>query len=173
MPSPCEKRAAVPSVDVIVESGLWDEQPDADRIIRDAIVMAAQETCAKSGEVAVMLIGDGAMSALNGQWRGMSKPTNVLSFPAAEMPGGETGSHIGDIAIAYETLASEAASEEKPFAHHLAHLAVHGYLHLLGYDHEDMAQAEAMENLERVILAKLGIPDPYMPREAETLRTHA
>ncbi len=72
---------------------------------------------------------------------------------------------LGDIAIAYETTTREAAEEDKPFDHHLAHLAVHGFLHLLGYDHESEADTETMEQLERVILARLGVPDPYLTHE--------
>jgi probable rRNA maturation factor len=72
---------------------------------------------------------------------------------------------LGDIAIAYETLRREADAEQKPFDHHLSHLAVHGFLHLIGYDHENEADAEAMEFLETEILAQLGIPDPYADRE--------
>jgi probable rRNA maturation factor len=68
---------------------------------------------------------------------------------------------FGDIAISYETAIREAQAEARPFAHHLAHLAVHGFLHLLGYDHQSDAAAEEMEDLERKILARLGIPDPY------------
>ena len=72
---------------------------------------------------------------------------------------------LGDIAIAYETMRREADEEQKPFDHHLSHLAVHGFLHLIGYDHENDADAEAMEALETEILAQLGIPAPYAGRE--------
>jgi probable rRNA maturation factor len=86
----------------------------------------------------------------------------VLSFPAAKKPArGREPRMLGDIAIAYETTRREAESENKPFAHHLSHLAVHGFLHLVGYDHENDADAETMESLERSILAGLGVPDPY------------
>jgi probable rRNA maturation factor len=74
-------------------------------------------------------------------------------------------SSLGDIAIAYETTAREAETEEKPFDHHLAHLAVHGFLHLLGYDHDSDDAATTMEDLERSILARLGVPDPYLVHE--------
>jgi probable rRNA maturation factor len=84
----------------------------------------------------------------------------VLSFPAARAGG----ALLGDIAIAYETLAREATAESKPFLHHLAHLTVHGFLHLLGYDHQTDSQAEAMEGLERAALARLEIADPYVSR---------
>jgi probable rRNA maturation factor len=77
---------------------------------------------------------------------------------------------LGDIAIAYQTTRSEADDEQKPFDHHLSHLAVHGFLHLIGYDHEKDDEAEAMESLETEILAQLGIPDPYMDRDPYTDR---
>jgi probable rRNA maturation factor len=75
--------------------------------------------------------------------------------------------YIGDIAISYETAVAEATAEGKPFAHHVKHLAVHGFLHVLGYDHESDEDADAMERLERTILARLGVPDPYLARDAE------
>ena len=106
---------------------------------------------------------------LNSNWRGIDKPTNVLSFPALQPTGSATPDDaprmLGDIAIAYETTRKEADDEQKPFDHHLSHLAVHGFLHLIGYDHENDDDAEAMEGLEREILAQLGIPDPYADRE--------
>jgi len=97
---------------------------------------------------------------LNRRWRGVDKPTNVLSFPAAAAPS-TAPRYLGDIAISYETTIREAQAQARPFAHHLAHLAVHGFLHLLGYDHQSDAAAEEMEDLERKILARLGMPDPY------------
>jgi probable rRNA maturation factor len=119
-------------------------------------------------ELAIMLTDDAGIRTLNSNWRGIDKPTNVLSFPALQ-PSGPRGPDdaprmLGDIAIAYETTRSEADEEQKPFDHHLSHLAVHGFLHLIGYDHEKDDDAEAMEALEREILSQLGIPDPYAER---------
>ena len=101
---------------------------------------------------------------LNREWRGKNTPTNVLSFPAPR-PGKNRSAppYIGDIVIAYQTVAREAVAEGKPFNHHLAHLAVHGFLHLLGYDHENDRDAQTMERLERKILKRLAVPDPYAP----------
>ena len=112
-----------------------------------------------------MLTDDSAIRALNRDWRGKDEPTNVLSFPAAA-PGkaGRARRMLGDIVIAYETVAREARAEGKPFDHHLAHLAVHGFLHLLGYDHETDARSRAMERLETRDPARLGVPDPYRAR---------
>ena len=112
-----------------------------------------------------MLTDDSAIRALNRDWRGHDKPTNVLSFPAKQPRSRRTGAAVpaslGDIVIAYETTAREASAEGKPLKHHLAHLAVHGFLHLLGYDHENDRDAKQMEPLETEILAGLGMPDPY------------
>jgi len=106
-----------------------------------------------------VLTDDAAMRSLNRAWRGVNAATNVLSFPIRPI-GGETAL-IGDIVLAYETVEAEARKEGKPLAHHLAHLAVHGFLHLLGYDHERAREAAKMEGLEREILRRLAIPDPY------------
>ena len=122
---------------------------------------AARACAATPGDVAVVLTADAAIQALNKRWRGQDKPTNVLSFPAQAMPGSDEPAHLGDIVIAFETLAAEADRDGKQFAHHLAHLSVHGYLHLLGHDHDKDREAEAMEQLETDILARIGVPDPY------------
>jgi len=118
------------------------------------------------GELAIVLTDDSAIRALNRDWRGKDEPTNVLSFPAQE-PGADRRAPrmLGDIVIAYETAAREAEVEGKPLVHHLAHLAVHGFLHLVGYDHEASEEADAMEGLEVAILARLGVPDPYPMRD--------
>ena len=149
------------TIDVIVESTPWDASAEA--TVRRALEEAASAIGAnlRNHALAVLLTDDAALRALNAQWRGIDKPTNVLSFPAAKMRGDASPKSLGDIAIAYETAAHEAADEDKPFAHHLSHLAVHGFLHLMGYDHEKDSDAETMEQLERIILARLGVPDPY------------
>jgi probable rRNA maturation factor len=147
-------------VDIVAESDLWTACPDADATVRRAIDAAAR-AAGKSGTIAVMLTDDASIQVLNAQWRGIDKPTNVLSFPAGSVPGHPGEVHLGDIAIAYETVAAESAAENKAFADHLAHLAVHGYLHLVGFDHETDDEATHMENLERRILSGLGIADPY------------
>jgi probable rRNA maturation factor len=157
MPSAARRTRSAPAIDVLVESPLWEDQPDAAAVIRRAIGAAAETTdAAADRDLAVMLCDDAAMRDLNGRWRGRPEPTNVLSFPAAAGTG-----TLGDIAIAYETMAREAKAEGKPFGDHLAHLAVHGFLHLLGYDHQSEAEATAMERLETAILARLGVADPY------------
>ena len=152
-------------IDVVIECDRWP--PDAEATVRRAVGQAAKTV--KHGSagraLAVLLTDDAAIRRLNATWRGIDKPTNVLSFPAPQMSAAPAP--LGDIAIAYETTAREAETEGKPLAHHLAHLSVHGFLHLLGYDHGSDAQADAMEDLERKVLAALGVPDPYLTsREA-------
>jgi probable rRNA maturation factor len=161
----------LPITEVLVVAECWQTEPDAEAVIQRAIAAAAQMTDAGDGEaeLAVMLTDDAGIRTLNLNWRGIDKPTNVLSFPALP-PTGAGGPDnaprmLGDIAIAYETTRREADDEQKPFDHHLSHLAVHGFLHLMGYDHEKDDDAEAMETLEQEILAQLGIPDPYADRE--------
>jgi probable rRNA maturation factor len=153
--------------DVLVVAECWQAESDAEAVIHRALAAAAEIADADHGEaeLAVMLTDDEGIRTLNNNWRGIDKPTNVLSFPALQ-PAGPRGPDdaprmLGDIAIAYQTTRKEADDEQKPFEHHLSHLAVHGYLHLIGYDHENDADAEAMEGLETEILAQLGIPDPY------------
>ncbi len=105
----------------------------------------------------ILLTDDATVRDLNARFRAKDSPTNVLSFPAPPNPEG----HLGDIALAYETCAAEALTQHKPLAHHLQHLVAHGVLHLIGYDHQTDAEADAMEALERRVLAGLGVPDPY------------
>ena len=160
-----------PTTEVLVVADCWRSEPEADAVIQRAIAAAADavDDDVAEAEIAVMLTDDSGIRTLNSNWRGIDKPTNVLSFPAlqperAPKPG-DAPRMLGDIAIAYETMRREADEEQKPFDHHLSHLAVHGFLHLIGYDHENDADAEAMELLETEILAQLGIPDPYAGRD--------
>src|SRR3984893_2878165 len=162
---------ALPISEVLVVADCWQAEPDAETVIHRAIATAAEMVDAdvEDAELAIMLTDDAGIRTLNSNWRGIDKPTNVLSFPALQ-PSGPRGPDdaprmLGHIAIAYETTRSEADEEQRPFDHHLSHLAVHGFLHLIGSDHEKDDDAEDMEKLEREILAQLGIPDPYSDRE--------
>jgi probable rRNA maturation factor len=146
-------------IDVVVESELWNRKKGVKSAARRAIAKAADVLSTPSFELAIVLTDDSTIRTLNRDWRGVDAPTNVLSFPAGRA-GGATP-FVGDIVLAYETIAAEAHAERKPFAHHIAHLAVHGFLHLLGYDHVRKKDAEEMEQLERDILRRLRIPDPY------------
>jgi probable rRNA maturation factor len=162
-------------VDVVIDSPKWRALPEAGDIVRRAIKVAAATAVAvapapaaatkrdRGGEVAVLLCDDATIAALNKQWRGQEGPTNVLSFPAVAPPvRGLQTMPLGDIAIAYETVGREAETQRKRLADHLAHLAIHGFLHLLGYDHLESEEAERMERLERDLLARIGIADPYV-----------
>jgi probable rRNA maturation factor len=161
---------APPETEVLIVAGCWSGEADAAAVVHRAIETAASMVDADTAgaELAVMLTDDAGIRTLNRNWRGQDKPTNVLSFPALQPTGARSDDvprMLGDIAIAFETTRREADDEEKPFNHHLSHLAIHGFLHLVGYDHENDVDAEAMENLEREILAALGIPDPYADQD--------
>ena len=149
------------AVEVVIDSESWAKAPQAEQVVCNAVQTAARYASGL-GSLAVLLTDDASIRALNARFRKIDKATNVLSFPSDPA---QTG-HIGDIAIAYETVAREAAGEQKAFLDQLAHLAVHGYLHLAGFDHETEEEAQGMEDLERSILASLGIADPYAERDA-------
>jgi probable rRNA maturation factor len=160
-------------VDVSVNAENWQAEPQSEAVVERAIAAAAviTEAVREPCEVAVLLTSDAEIQAMNAQWRGIDKATNVLSFPAPAAPpipdddDDAPPRALGDIAIAFETVRREAASEDKAFADHLAHLAIHGFLHLIEYDHEDDSHAEIMEDTERRILAALGVADPYAERD--------
>jgi probable rRNA maturation factor len=158
-PRAASKESAWVKIDIRIESDLWNKKRDVRAVARRAIAKAAGVVARSKCELAVLLTDDPTIRVLNGDWRGVDTPTNVLSFPAPQAGGDRP--FIGDIVLAYETIAAEARAERKPFAHHFAHLAVHGFLHLLGYDHERKQDAEVMEEAERDILRRLRIPDPY------------
>ncbi|PPQ39112.1 probable rRNA maturation factor [Rhodoblastus acidophilus] len=159
------------SIETSVECESWREVADLDGLIRqclDAVLSETGDELREGAEVSLLLCDDARIRVLNAQFRGMDKPTNVLSFPGPEPL--ETAHGIGDIAIAYETVAREAAEQGKPLQHHLRHMVVHGFLHLLGYDHETDEEAEAMEADETRALARMGVADPY--RELSTPEGH-
>jgi len=161
-PLPGRRERAL-EIDIQVASPLWQVQPLAEETVRTAIAAAAMELAA-DGEVSVLLTDDASIRTLNRDWRKLDKPTNVLSFPAAKQAGSAL---LGDIVIAYETLARECEDEGRDVLHHLAHLSVHGFLHLLGYDHQTDSQAEAMEGLESRVMRSMNMPDPYLARDLE------
>ena len=175
MRSRSRRPQVAPVIDIMVDSPLWKSQRGVKAVLQRAIGEAAAMAATSGGELAIVLTDDSAIRALNRDWRGKDQPTNVLSFPAhnnlpASRRAGERRGRVrllGDIVIAYETMAREALAEHRPFRHHLAHLAVHGFLHLVGHDHAADAEADAMEALEIAVLARLHVPNPYLMRDAE------
>ncbi|HMA74277.1 MAG TPA: rRNA maturation RNase YbeY [Xanthobacteraceae bacterium] len=163
--TPLRHPRPAPSVDILVESEMWWALPEVEDIVRQAIAFAATSKFVinrPNTEISVLLCDDETIAGLNARWRGQDKPTNVLSFPAPAQQGAAPEKiSLGDIAIAYETLAREAGEQGKPVSNHLSHLVVHGFLHLVGYDHHEDGEAEEMERLERDILGRIGIADPY------------
>ncbi len=164
---PADDEPGPSPVALLVAHDAWTSLGDVEQVVYRAYDAAAAKAGSIAGrDVCVLLSSDAAIAALNAQYRGQDKPTNVLSFPAAAWPEGApmAGERppLGDIIIAYETLMREACDEAKPPLSHLAHLSVHGFLHLAGFDHETDKEAERMEALERDILAHMGIPDPYL-----------
>lgn len=146
-------------VDIAIEDDAWRNVPDLAATVAGAVeaaLAAAGLPADASRELSVLLAGDAAMRVLNRDWRGRDAATNVLSFPQPA-----AGPLVGDIALGFGTVAREAAERGIPFDHHIAHLVVHGLLHLFGYDHERPDEAAMMEATERAALAALGIADPY------------
>lgn len=145
-------------IDIEIEDKAWTAAlPDAQAIALKAADAAVEAEGGGEAALTILLTDDETVADLNQRFRNKAGSTNVLSFPAPENPEG----HLGDIALAYGVCAREAQEQGKPFGHHLQHLVAHGVLHLLGYDHLEEDEAEEMEDLERRILAGLGVPDPY------------
>lgn len=154
-----------------MEEGAWPPEERLRAVSERVLAAAARFLAREEGqpfpakivpEVSLVFTGDEEIRAVNAEWRGQDKPTNVLSFPAFPLtPGKLPGPMLGDIIFAEETLAREAADLGKSFDDHLAHLMVHGFLHLFGYDHMEDGEAEKMEGLETRILAELGLSHPY------------
>ena len=153
------------TIEIAVSSAAAALEPEIQNTVAMSITSANELAGPARGLVTILIDDDERVRGLNKQWRGVDKPTNVLSFsyPESQAPPARI---VGDIAISYETAAREADAEGKPLRHHLAHLSVHGFLHLLGYDHESTIEAEQMEQLERRILARIDVPDPYSQRGA-------
>jgi probable rRNA maturation factor len=147
-------------VELSEDAGDWSCLPNAEDVIERAAHAVADELGheMRSALVSVALSNDANVAVLNERFRGMAKPTNVLSFPAGN---GAPDGQIGDVILAQETVDREAREQGVPFEHHVQHLVVHGILHLLGYDHLTAADAEAMEGIEIKILSKLGVANPY------------
>lgn len=155
-------------IDINVAAEDWDRLEDLEALTHDSVTASLAESGVRlieGCELSVTFCDDPEIRELNAQWRDKDKATNVLSFPT---PGPlEARPLLGDIVIAYETVAREAAEQEKTLRDHTAHMIIHGFLHLIGYDHETAAEAEAMEGLERRIASRLGLRDPYAGETAD------
>lgn len=127
---------------------------------------AALDGCLASAKLVIRIVDEPESQVLNRQYRGIDRPTNVLSFPF-EAPPRVRSRHIGDLVVCAPVVEREAAEQGKPLEAHWAHMVVHGVLHLLGHDHGADADAETMEGLEIAILGRLGFPDPYEARRTE------
>ena len=148
-------------VDVEVADPAWLAAGDVDSLAQEAVAATLVEVGRRlhpDAEISIRLCDDDEIRALNLAWRNKDRATNVLSFPA---PAGDQGPLIGDIVVAFEYVSEEARESGRSLRDHLTHMIVHGFLHLLGFDHENEPDAEEMERLERRILAQLGIEDPY------------
>jgi len=161
-------------IDLALDDPAWlDDLPDVEALACRAAVAALELACPGPRlAMALVLSDDARLCELNRDWRGIDKPTNVLSFPTQDLAPGQTPApepgmpqglaiELGDVIVAHATMVREAGEAGRPLGHHLSHLVVHGALHLLGYDHEADDEAEAMETMERNVLSGLGIPDPY------------
>ncbi len=163
--SPPHEPGAVPDIE-IADPGWLTLIPEAEAVISRAfhIVWSAECPGETPKMTAIRLTDDAEIRELNRLWRQKDQPTNVLAFPGDPDAPGE--GWLGDIVLALETCAAEAAREAKAPSSHLAHLIVHASLHLLGYDHEDEVEASEMEAREIALLHQLGLPNPYDDNEA-------
>lgn len=163
------------AADIATDGGDWDAVPGIDALVERALDAAA-ESCglilAPGVGVSVLLTDDQRMRDINREWRGLDKATNVLSFAALPRDrlarDARRAPFLGDIALSFETVRREALDEGKPLGDHVSHLLVHGFLHLVGYDHETEVEAQAMEALETRVLAGMGLPDPYGADEPDS-----
>jgi probable rRNA maturation factor len=161
---PSAKKSAPIAVDLIVEAEGWPSKRKLSGLVARALAAASPRSgrkLAENAEIAVIFTDDARIKGVNRQFRKKNKPTNVLSFPAPMLEKGVFGPVLGDILLARETIEKEAEAQHLTVEAHLTHLVVHGFLHLLGYDHHNDADAAHMERLETAILGELGIADPY------------
>jgi probable rRNA maturation factor len=160
-------------IETSVESAGWNAQDGLEALVAESLRSVLEESgdiLVEGVEVSLLFCDDARIQELNRDFRGQNKPTNVLSFPSPDPL--ETARFIGDIAVAYETVAREAQEQGKTLKQHCRHMIVHGFLHLLGYDHEDETEAEAMEAMEIRILRRLGVDNPYRDDEHKETYGH-
>lgn len=153
-------------IHVSLDDPRWRSARVSPTLVRRAVKAAlARQAAGLRAELSVALADDGRVRELNRAWRKQDKPTNVLAFPAGDVTAAGTAGGpprpLGDVIVAYETVAAEARAQGKTVAAHASHLIVHGVLHLLGFDHDTDAAAADMEAVEVAVLARLGVADPY------------
>lgn len=156
-------------IDGYIQAGDWGAEDSlftlCEEAIRQCIEVEANASILNGSEVSLLFTDDDHIKAINRNHRGFDKPTNVLSFPQHEANASAFGPMLGDIVLGFETTKAEANLEEKSLEHHIQHLIIHGFLHLLGYDHEEPCDAKIMEDLEIKALGHLGISNPYKDTE--------
>ena len=148
------------NLDISIDDKDWTGVPGLRKLAQSAISATMPD---KDVVVSLLFTSDEKILEINKRWRGKAKATNVLSFPVSSeipVPAGEPRP-LGDIVLAFGVVSREALDQKKTLSHHVTHLIVHGLLHLLGYDHEDDGEAEAMEAREIAVLAGLGMENPY------------
>jgi probable rRNA maturation factor len=166
-PEPPERHSAPLAVTIVAEHGDWSAYPSIEQAIAGVAAALASHPSLRDlsdSEASVVLGSDAMVRRLNGTYRRKDAPTNVLSFPYQPPPGSagsEGPRYLGDVVLAAETIAREAAERDVAPLDHVRHLVVHGLLHLLGHDHHEEAEAQRMERLETEVLAILGVADPY------------
>jgi probable rRNA maturation factor len=157
-------------IEIAIQSAAWSHVPELEALAQRALFAALEGSgtkLAEGTEISLLFCDDAFIQDLNKKWRGVDRPTNVLSFPS----GSDLAENLalGDIALSHATALREAVAEGKSFGDHISHLLVHGCLHLLGFDHIEEEEAEEMETLEREILSRIGIDDPYRTGVAEAI----
>jgi len=160
------KGSGAVAIDLAMPCTRWRRAvPDVERVAREAAgaALARARKERRAAELSLVLADDALVAALNERWRHVAGPTNVLAFPGEERAAPLL--LLGDVVLAYETVAREAQDQGKTLADHLRHLVIHGVLHLLGHGHDTSLLARRMEALETRILASLGVPDPYRARQ--------
>jgi len=154
--------AQIPDTEILVADPRWHGLvPQVARLVRRA------HSAAGGGAEAVVLDRDRSVKRLNARYRGRNKPTNVLTFENGPTPAAGVGACLGSIVVALETVRREARAAGRPASHHLAHLVVHGALHLHGHDHHAAGAARRMEMREALILRRLGLPNPWKSRSIQ------
>lgn len=158
------------SCDVLIDDARWSGRMDVEALVNSVVDKTLQVTRARlsrEAEASFTFADDRRIRELNEIWRKKDAATNVLSFPATDSASLATSPLLGDVVLAYETIERESIDEGKLFEHHAAHMIAHGFLHLIGFDHEDDAQADEMEGVESKVLCGLGMPDPWAGQDIE------